>query len=379
MRAARNPEPAGLRVLYVTPRYLPFAGGVENHVAEVARRMARWGVSTTVLATDPDAHLPPEETLDGVRVRRVRSYPSGRDYYFAPALYGVITRGKWDLVHVQSYHTFVAPMTMLAARRAGLPYVVTFHGGGNSSRVRNGLRRAQRRLLRPLLSRAARLIALADFEVEFLSRELGLTRRRFAVIPNGSDLPRPDYSPPPQNGETLIASVGRLERYKGHHRAIAALPLLLDQVPDARLWIAGAGPYEQALRRQAEKLGVSDRVEIQAIPPADRKRMASALSRTSLMVLFSEYETHPIAVLEALSMGRPALVTDNSGLHELVERGWARGVPPESTPAQIVKAMVEQLRRPTLPGKIKLSTWDECAGQLLDLYRSILESPECAS
>jgi glycosyltransferase involved in cell wall biosynthesis len=91
--------------------------------------------------------------------------------------------------------------------------------------------------------------------------------------------------------ETLIASVGRLERYKGHQRIIAALPAILKQKPDVLLWIAGKGPYESALRILARKLCVEDHVRFQAIPPEDRERMAQELANASLVVLLSEYET----------------------------------------------------------------------------------------
>jgi glycosyltransferase involved in cell wall biosynthesis len=43
-------------------------------------------------------------------------------------------------------------------------------------------------------------------------------------------------------------SCGRLERYKGHHRVIEALPLVQQTVPDATLHILGSGPYEKELR-----------------------------------------------------------------------------------------------------------------------------------
>ena len=144
---------------------------------------------------------------------------------------------------------------MLAALRAGIPYVVTFHGGGHSSRLRNALRGAQQRLLRPLLARAERLVAVAEFEIGHFGERLHLPPERFALIPNGSDLPR--VSPRSDADEApagpLIASIGRLERYKGHHRLIAALPLILAAQPDARLWIAGTGPYEDALRALARQ------------------------------------------------------------------------------------------------------------------------------
>lgn len=363
-----------IRLLLVTPRYFPYTGGVENHVYQVARRLADEGVDVTVLTTNPDRSLPSYEELEGVKVERVRAWPARRDYYFAPAIYNRIQHGKWDIVHVQSYHTLMAPLAMLSAARAHIPYLVTFHGGGHSSRLRTSLRRVQWALLRPLLARAARLVSVARFEIDFYGKRLHLPPDRFSYIPNGSDLPEITPLPPAENKkeELLVVSVGRLERYKGHHRLIAALPDLLSIQPEARLWIAGSGPYEAALLKQAQKLGVADRVEIRAIPAKDRARMALELSRACLVALLSEYETHPIAVLEAVRLGRPVLVADNSGLKELAEQGLARAISLKSTPRQIALAILEQIEQPVLKQAPLLPTWDDCARQLLSLYQSTL-------
>ncbi|MBK9715261.1 MAG: glycosyltransferase family 4 protein [Kouleothrix sp.] len=376
---ARPVESGPLRLLLVTPRYVPHVGGVEHHVHQVARRLARAGVDVTVLTTDPAGQLPPDERSEGVRIIRVPAWPARRDYYVAPGIYRTIVDGGWDLVHVQSYHTLVGPLAMLAALRAKIPYVLTFHGGGSSSRLRNALRGAQLRLLRPLLARAERLVAVARFEVELYGRRLRLPRERFACIPNGSDMASAAQPGPAQDDGTLLASVGRLERYKGHHRILAALPLILAQRPDARLWIAGSGPYEQPLRDLARRLGVEQRVEIRAVPAAERETMARELSRARLVVLLSEFETHPIAVMEALALGRPALVADTSGLSELAERGLARAIPLESTPAQVAAAALDQLRQPLAPPSVELPTWDECAAGLLELYATVMGRLQCAS
>ena len=369
-----------LRLLMVTPRYFPYIGGVETHVYEVARRLARVGVDVTVLTTDPGGQLPTTEQSEGVRIQRVRAWPAKRDYYFAPDIYTMITQGNWDVVHIQSYHTLVAPLAMFAARRAKIPYVVTFHGGGHSSRLRNALRGAQRALLRPLLTRAERLIAIARFEIESLGEQLELPAERFVFIPNGADLPMA-ATPVAQaiTDKILIASVGRLERYKGHHRVIEALPYILEQHPNVRLWIAGAGPYEAALRHLALKLGVAGCVDIRAIPPANRERMASELAKAALVVLLSDYETHPIMALEALALGRPVLVADTSGLSELAEKGLARAIPLQSTAQQVAAAILDQLRQPLAPPSIDLPTWDECAASLFSLYKTVSRRPTCAS
>jgi glycosyltransferase involved in cell wall biosynthesis len=362
------------KILFVTPRYLPTVGGVQNHVYQVSRRLAHVGIDVTVLTTNPGNRLPAEEVIENVRIRRVPAWPANRDYYFAPQMVPIIRSGSWDIIHVQSYHTFVAPLAMWAAWRSGKPFVTTFHGGGHSSQLRNNIRGAQQLMLRPLLARANKLIAISDFEIPLFSERLKLPETQFTLIPNGADLPNVNS----MEGESaqveagLIVSIGRLEQYKGHQRVIAALPKILEQRPDAHLWIAGAGPYESELRKLANQLGVADRVDIHAVPAADRQRMAQELSRAALVVLLSEFETHPIAILEAVSLGRPALVTDTSGLRELAQKGLARAIPLRSTSSQVANAILDQLQQPQIPGNVNLQTWDECTAGLLSLYISIV-------
>jgi len=213
---------------------------------------------------------------------------------------------------------------------------------------------------------------MARFEIEHYGRVLRLPPERFVAVPNGSDLPEllPGERHPPDPG--LIASVGRLERFKGHHRAIAALPEVARRRPDVRLWIAGSGPYGPKLRRLAARLGVSDRVEIEAVPPDRRREMAERLSRASLVVLLSEFETHPIAVLEAAALGRPVLVGDTSGLRELAQDGLARAIPLDASPERLAGAMIEEMQRPPLVRSPAIHTWDECAERLLGVYREVL-------
>jgi len=369
-----------LRLLMVCPRYFPYAGGVETHVHEVARRLARAGVDVTVLTTDPGGKLPVMEQSERIKIQRVQAWPAKGDLYFAPDIYTMISEGNWDVVHIQSYHTFVAPLAMLAAWRTKIPYVVTFHGGGHSSHLRNALRKIQYVMLRPLMARAERLVATAEFEIKFFGDELALPAERFVLIPNGADLPNA-AKPIPQikTNHPLIVSVGRLERYKGHHRIIEALPYVLEQYPNMRLWIMGAGPYETTLRRIALKLGVADCVDIRAIPPSDRETMAAELGKAAIVVLLSEYETHPMAVLEALALGCSVLVADTSGLSELAEKGLVRAIPLMSTTKQVATAILDQLRQPLAPTPIKLPTWDECTADLLALYSTLSQKPTCAS
>lgn len=362
-----------LRVLMVTPRSPLSQGGVERHVMEVSRRIAAAGVDVEVLCADTEVKGVRTEARGGVEIHTVRALPRNRDYYLAPKIWGEIEAGRWDLIHVQSYHTLVAPLAMARALKLGIPYVVTFHGGGHSSGLRNRVRGPQMRVLRPLLARAARLVAVARFEIEDYGKALDLPPEKFALIPNGTDVSFGDGAVVASEPATpVLATIGRLERYKGHHRVLAAFPLVLEREPDARLLIVGKGPYEEELRRQAEDLGVSHRVEITSVPPDDPGGMAALLGGVSLVVLMSDFETHPLVALEAAAARRRLLVADKGGLGELVADGFARGISPYAGPEQTAAAIVEELGMPPPERSPELTSWDECAAALLDLYGSVI-------
>lgn len=378
-----------LRVLMVTPRYFPYMGGIETHVHEVGRRLVQHGVDVTLLTTAPTRPFQPfpkEEMVDGMRVMRVENWLPRKDYYLAPEAYFTIKHGEWDLLHCQGCHTFVPPLAMLAAKAAQLPYVVTFHTGGHSSGFRNSIRAAQWQALRPLLKNATKLIGVSHFEANYFRHVLQAPAEQFAVIPNGGTLPIAPTAPALSTQETLIVSVGRLERYKGHQHLIKALPLIRQRRPHARLLIIGGGPYEAALREQAQQCGVAEHVTIRAIAAEHRQEMAEVFAQAALVTLFSEYEAHPIAVMEALALRRPVLVADTSGLHELAEQGLVRAIALKSTAQEIAQAALQQIEQPLVLHKdINLPTWDDCTLQYKAIYESVCgvvvrrEQAQCVS
>jgi glycosyltransferase involved in cell wall biosynthesis len=348
-------------------------GGLETHLHEVAPRIAARGFEVTVLTTDRTGQLPEHEVINGVAIQRVRAWPAKRDYYFAPGIYGVISREPWDLVHCHAYQTLVPPLTMLAAIRSKIPFVVTFHSGGHPSRIRNRLRSIQLRVLRPLLARARKLIAVSEFEAERFPGLLGISRSRFVTIPNGAAIQLPEGRSLPDEDPYLIISVGRLERYKGHHLVIAALPSVIAELPEASLRIVGTGPYEAELLAMAQAAGVSDRVTIGSVDPTDRLGMAELLASAGLVTLLSEYEANPVAIMEALSLNRRVLVAGTSGLNELARRGLAQSVPLDIAPELLGKRIVDQLRSPA-PTGFDLPSWDACADRLAAVYREVLRA-----
>jgi glycosyltransferase involved in cell wall biosynthesis len=371
--AQRSDGDRPLRVLQAVHRYLPESGGIETHVYEISRRLGALDIEATVLATDRSGLLPKEDLIGGVRVIRVRAWPKKRDYYIPPGLFRALTREKWDIVHFQGVHTFFAPIGMLITAIWRIPYVMTFHTGGHTSTVRSNARGLQWRLMAPLLRRADLLIGVSKYESDYFVEKLGLRPGSIPIVRNGGTLPsdvRPTVTP--EDRQPLLMSIGRLVKYKGHHRLIEALPFIREVRPNATVTILGTGPYEAELRELAVKLGVEDAVEITYIPGADREELAARIAGADLVTMLSDYEAHPIALMEAVSLGRPVVVSATSGLNELVDEGLCVSVPLDASPEVTAKYILEQLDRPLVtPGDYELPTWDTCTAQLEKLYRQV--------
>lgn len=359
----------------VTPRFAPFTGGVETHVGEVSRRLVDRGVDVLVVTTDPTGDLSPTDTIDGVPVRRVRAWPRNSDAHLAPGLARWVRAAPGTVVHVQGYHTLVAPLAMTVAAMRSVPYVVTFHSGGQSASWRNRIRPVQALAMRPLFGRAARLIAVSSFEADLFRRRLHLPDDRFVVVPNGSDLPVLDSvegAVELERDRDLVVSVGRLEHYKGHQRVVAALPVLATIRPAIRLVVAGSGPYEDALRAEARAAGVSDRLEIRSYGPEERGELHRLLRRAGAVAVLSEYESQGIAAHEALAAGAPLVASDTTALAELGARGLARMVSTEAGSDAVASALLAAIEDGPPPTRPELPSWDAAADALHAIYRTVL-------
>jgi glycosyltransferase involved in cell wall biosynthesis len=98
--------------------------------------------------------------------------------------------------------------------------------------------------------------------------------------------------------------------------------------------------------------------------------MARELAAVRVAILLSEFETQPIAALEAHALGCRLIVADTPGLRQLADQGLARSVPLNSTPDIVAATILDELQKPPPTERAPLPTWDECTDALLELYEA---------
>ncbi|MEO8217774.1 MAG: glycosyltransferase family 4 protein [Acidobacteriota bacterium] len=300
-----------MRILMAVPKYpFPVAGGLERQAHALAQALVRRGHSVTALSTRFDRSQRTIESVDGVRILRVRwvEFKPVRFLMFpfslARRLFGV--RGDIDLVHVHNISWFGAFVTIFA-RLFGLPVITKLPGNGDF-----GIPMIRRRTLGifrlALLKRCDAIIAMTPESATELE-SIGYPARRVLKVTNGIPL-LPAVVRRPRSEPLTAVFVGRLSWEKG-------LPELLNAWASVKsaasrpvlLRIIGDGPLERELRKLSSTLGLGDSVEFAGFA-AD---VASELATADLFVLPSYSEGNSNSVLEAMRAGLPIVATRVGG------------------------------------------------------------------
>jgi glycosyltransferase involved in cell wall biosynthesis len=291
---------------------------------------------------------------DGPFLRQLRSdgYQTalvdvGRTYRLdgVAALARHLRSERADVFHT---HTLAAAnaLSRIAARVAGVPIVSHLH-------IENHFRPATRPLLRALDNRtarlAARLVAVSQATRAAYERQ-GYPRGRIELLYNGVE---PATSVPSGlraelglgDDGLVVALVGRLCDVKGQRELIEAL----GSAPGVRAILVGddleqGGEYRRFLEREAERLGVTDRV-VFAGPRDDVDRV---LADVDVLALPSWTEGLPLVALEAMARGRPVIATPVGGTAEAVVDGETGILVPPRDPQRLAEGLRRLAADPAL-------------------------------
>jgi glycosyltransferase involved in cell wall biosynthesis len=308
-----------LRCLLVTPRL--DAGGVQEVVAFLARRLPSRGWQTAVLCTSPDAMV--DGQLTGVTAKVLRS--DGIDVIGADARRAAEFARRWR-PDVISGHG--APAWAFAlAEKLGVPYVDNLHSlnglvGRDWRWHTDGVRSGH----------LACVVAVSEIlRQQQLARNPGFPADRIVTIPNGVDAERMTVHDRVAVREWLgiadqyvFVSLGRHCMQKNMYGLVTAFGDVARRRRDVHLVIAGKISEPRYFRRVAQlanTLPARTRIHLRD----NMANPAPLLAAADGFVLDSFFEGWPLASMEALVNGLPVIITDVGGAHEQICGEPARG------------------------------------------------------
>lgn len=140
---------------------------------------------------------------------------------------------------------------------------------------------------------------------------------------------------PPKTGFTLLY-VGRLEPVKNHLLLLNAFRFALSSMPGLRLWMVGDGGERKMLESLATELGMASQVTFWG----QQLDVAPFFSAADAFIMSSKSEGLPISLLQAFSVGLPAIVTNVGGMAEVVRLAQAGITVSATDPAEMATAIL---------------------------------------
>ncbi len=381
-----------MNVLHVTPSLSPQWGGPVIVVSELIPALEDEGIYCEIITTK------------GYRVGTEITSPRGIlthtfDTGLPARLWTAYSRGlakfldeniaRFDLVHIHEIWHHAGYAAFRAAKKRGIPVIITVHGELSEWSLRHKAfkkRIYMMAVLDRMLCNAEALHAITLAEKEQIAR-LGYDTP-VIVAPNGIDPAPFDNLPEPSEflnrfptlkEKRVVLFMGRMNPTKGLDILAHSFSSITHHFPDTVLLVAG--PDEEGARQNMESIlhseGALDKTVFTGMLTGEDKLAAMACA--DVFVLSSYSEGFSIAILEAMAVRLPVVITEGCNFPEAAEHGAGFVVEASETP--VAEAMGALLSDAALRARMGRSgrelvtqryTWQTTAATIVDLYKSLV-------
>jgi glycosyltransferase involved in cell wall biosynthesis len=343
-----------VRVLYVIDSLAP--GGAESSLAALAAFYPERGVELEVAYLNDRPGLQQRLEASGARLTSLAG-PGGRPGSVRRTAALVRSR-RPELVHTTLFEADIAGRLAAVAARVPVVSSLVNVGYGPEQRADPGIR-AWRLIGAQFVDMAtARVVrrfhAVSHHVADVMARRLLLPRSRVDVVPRGRDPAALGTRTPERTArarallgaapaDALLLAVARQEYQKGLDILLRALPQVRQEVPGARLVVAGReGNQTAALQEIAGELALGDGVTFLGA----RADVPDLLCAADVFALPTRREGFPGAVLEAMALEAPIVATAIPTVSEAVVAGEHALLVPPDDPGALASAIVSALRSP---------------------------------
>ena len=262
---------------------------------------------------------------------KARENGRGRPGFFSKELLRLVLDGGFDAIYVGGYYFPEAWRVLLAAKRLGIPYILSTDVHAlESRRARNAFSRAIKKAIVGRIFRMAGAVSTGSTGATAYVQSLGVPADRIILGRNTVDNDwwatraaavdqaaiRRAWNIPADAPVALFCA--KLQSWKRPGDLLEAFARA--NVPESHLVFAGDGPLRRELEQRAGSLGLVDRVHFLGF--MNQSGLPAVYVASDLLVLPSDYEPFGLVVNEAMICGCPAVVSDRVGAkYDLIREG----------------------------------------------------------
>lgn len=365
-----------MKVVFISPYLFRFRRGIERFTVDLGWALAQRDVQVHLLTWKEDADWFWEKSHPNLHVH-VLSLPPYFKSFWAGWLYAwQLSRLKPDIVNVFFTWHGEEFAHKVFRRFAATNLIIHYPAEQVPHRYQT---LAKSRLARE----ANRVVAVSEYVAQGIEAYL---ERDPLIITSGVDTTV--FHPVAEKNASrqalgltvevpILLTVAALERRKGVHKVLEALPMVLEEYPDLLYLVAGEGPEGIRLQRLAASLGVSSSVLFLGNVEHVERYYQSA----DIFLFLSKGEASPLALLEAMSCGLPVIAANRPPLNTIVTASdsFVDDTHPEEIACRILHFLANERVRTDICSAnrqviIERFSWKYIANQYQKLFENEIQS-----
>ena len=359
------------RIGIVCPYGWDTPGGVQSHVRDLAEYLIREGHFVSVLAPAIDDENLPHYVTSAGRPISIPYNGAVARVLFGPIAFSRvrhwISQGDFDVLHL--HEPAIPSISLLACWAAEGPLVGTFHAAAKRQKVTF----AVAPFLEPVIEKLNARIAVSEAARETLTEHLDTDA---IVVPNGiyASLYRDGKLDERWTGNTL-GFIGRFEEpRKGLSVLTQALPAIIAEFPDVKIFVAGPGESSDTLKDIQPSL----RSRFTFMGRISEEEKANFLASVGLYIAPNTGgESFGIILAEALAAGASVVASDIPAFDSLLGHGdygtLFQSENSDDLATKVIELLKDSARRRAIAdrGKIYAQSfdWDVVADKIYDVYQ----------
>lgn len=387
-----------MKVLHVIPSVAPVRGGPSLAAIEMVKALQLFGIDAEIATTNDNGptllDVPLQECSEYQQVpvwffsRFSPSFHALREFAFSSGLTSWLWQviHEYDLLHIHAIFSYPSTAAMAIARKKQVPYIVRPLGQLCQWSLEQSARKKQiyLKLIELANLNHSQALHLTSYQEQQEVSRLGLSTPSF-ILPHGICIPPtiPDARQRLRQhlnlpvDEPIILFLSRLHPKKGLDYLIPALGKLSHYRFTFVIAGSGSPEYESQVASLLVSHGIRNRTHLTGFVKGEIKNIL--VQGADLFALTSYSENFGVAVLEALAVGLPVLVTPGVALADVVKQQHL-GYVAELDIAAIASCLQQALEHPQQAKMMgdracklisERYTWDQVASNLIDIYTKI--------
>lgn len=279
---------------------------------------------------------------------------------------------SFDVIHAHDWMTF--PAGIAVKRQSGKPLVIHIHST-EFDRSGNFINEDIYQLELRGMKAADRIITVSNWTREIVMSRYHIPGDKIKVVYNGirAKQPAADFSFP-DIASHFVTFLGRVTRQKGPGYFVEAAVKVLEEFPEAHFIVAGAGDLLPQIIERVAQLNMSANFHFTGF--LSRAQVDQIWTLTDVYVMPSVSEPFGIAPLEAIQGGVPVILSNQSGVSEVMPHAikvdfWKVNALAGAICSVLRYESLSQVLRKNGKAHIRHLTWDKAAREVKALYHEL--------